>query len=366
MENSKGVIEMKKLISLFLALLLCLGCLMPAFAEETAETEQFTPDEYGVYYIDHVVYYSGTGKKNPTALSAQNFYDMTQDVTELVIRDEINGIPVTGISGQDPYAGDNFANPIKRPDLSHVKKVVVGKNVSHISAYAFGEMAALKTVEIKGALRVVGQRAFFKCKNLKEIDLSNGVQYIRDLAFYGCKKLKTAILPDNLREIGNKAFAHTGLGEITVPKRCRTIGSYAFAYCPKLKLLTVRGNSKYCLLAERAFCGDGKLETVKFGKNTALILSNEAFKNCTALKTLTLPAKTLQIFANALSGLKLQKIRLRMSDPASLRAVGTKKNVSFANVLPNDCAAVVVNSEMKQALKAYGWQGKILINEKLA
>lgn len=333
--------------------------------KKTVEAEQFTPDEYGVYRIDHVVYYSSAGK-NPSSLSAHGFYDITEDITELLIRDEVNGIPVVGVSGQDPYGGDNPSAPIKRPDLSRVKKVVIGKNVSYISAYAFGEMSALKTVEIKGGLRVLGQRAFFKCKNLKEIDLSNGVQYIKDFAFYGCKKLKTAILPDNLREIGNKAFAHTGLTEITIPKRCRTIGSYAFAYCPKLKSLTLRGNSTYCLLAERAFCGNSKLETVKIGKNTALILSNNVFNNCTALKTLTLPAKTLQIFVHALSGVPLQKIRLRMSNPASLRAVGTKKNVSFVNVLLKDCTAVVVNSEMKQALKDYGWHGKILINEKLA
>ena len=102
-----------------------------------------------------------------------------------------------------------------------IKKVVLGKNVTHLRDMAFYECTSLASVESSPVLRYVGKGVFEGCKKLKHFDLStvsivsenaffnSGIESadltkatkIKPYAFKNCRKLKSVKLGEKLRLI---------------------------------------------------------------------------------------------------------------------------------------------------------------------
>ena len=125
---------------------------------------------------------------------------------ELYIPDYINGCPVTAIND---YAFLYCAN---------LTAVTLPATVTDIGDYAFCYCTQLASVTAGGTASgsiSVGDHAFYRCYDLKKLD-------------YGV-----------IGEIGNYAFAYSGLSMTSFADGLKTIGAYAFEGCSSLTVLTL-------------------------------------------------------------------------------------------------------------------------------
>lgn len=218
-------------------------------------------------------------------------------VTEIVIPDEYEGVPVTGIA---EFAAVN---------LEYVTKITIGKNVKEISDWAFGnskkitgfevseenpyicdvdgviytkDMKSLlfyppqggvksekdedgnevKTISyaIPEGVETIRSKAFYKCLELTEIMLPSTLKSIEEKAFFRCS-LKSISLPDGLEFIGKDAFAFcSAVEKITVPASVKQIDEYAFFSCTSLLEVNMKGKESEMTLGKKWYPTDNGIE----------------------------------------------------------------------------------------------------------
>lgn len=183
---------------------------------------------------------------------------------EIVIPDEYEGKPVTGIA--------DFAIV----NLENVTKITIGRNISEIGLWAmennkkvtaievdeenayfcdvdgvlyskdmktllFYPMARnaveatdgagnrIKSIsyEIPEGVECIRTKAFYKCSDIRSLTLPSTLKTIEEKAFFRCS-ITEITLPDGLQTIGKDAFAYTGLKAIDIPASVKEIGEYAF------------------------------------------------------------------------------------------------------------------------------------------
>lgn len=184
-------------------------------------------------------------------------------LTELVIDDEYEGLPVTDIPN---FTGFN---------LEYAEKIVIGKNVETIGEWAFTNNQKLKefsvseenehfcsvdgvlftkdmktlvyypcaassTYVIPDSVEEIRSKAFYKAGNLKNLTLPSSLKSIGEKAFFRCGSLENVVLPEGIENIAKDAFGYcTALTEVTIPASIKTIGEYAFYNCTSLLNVTV-------------------------------------------------------------------------------------------------------------------------------
>lgn len=133
---------------------------------------------------------------------------------------------MSGTNAQPWYKMENGVKLQER-----ITKVVIGKDVENIGAYAFinaknltevvfeegcklvsvdkhaFQGSGLLRVELPSAVKELGNYAFAECKELKEISVSAGVKELPYAAFKGCEKLEKAVLPDAVTKFNAEVFA---------------------------------------------------------------------------------------------------------------------------------------------------------------
>lgn len=90
----------------------------------------------------------------------------------------------------------------------------------------------------------IGTAAFSLCYNLTSVSLGEFVNVIGPYAFYGCTNLKSIPLR-KVNNIGDYAFALSGLTSITIPSNVSSIGQLPFLGCSNLNKITVEQNNNY-------------------------------------------------------------------------------------------------------------------------
>lgn len=194
---------------------------------------------------------------------------------EIVIPDEYEGKPVTGIA--------DFA----MVNLENVTKITIGKNVSEIGPWAMennkrvtaievdeengyfcdldgvlyskdmktllfypmargvtetkdeaGNTVKAISYEIPEGVEAVRTKAFYKCSDIRSLTLPSTLKTIEEKAFFRCS-ITEIILPDGLETIGKDAFSYTGLKAIDIPASVKEIGEYAFYNCTSLLEINV-------------------------------------------------------------------------------------------------------------------------------
>ncbi len=100
---------------------------------------------------------------------------------------------------------------IKIPSEVNGAKVVV------IEANLF-QNSDIETVEIPNTVTEIQSHAFAGCQKLTEVNIPEGVKVIGENAFWTCRNLKKVTLPSTLKKIGYYAFSATGLTSVTIPE----------------------------------------------------------------------------------------------------------------------------------------------------
>ena len=187
------------------------------------------------------------------------------------------------------YNGDNIVKIIFPKGKEKITKADLPAN-----------LAFVKEVVLPPSVKEIGEYAFAD-SGLEKINLEN-VEKIGNSAFNGCKSLKEIVLPPSVKEIGKQAFAHSGLEKISL-KNIEKIGNYAFYRCENLKEVELSSVKE---IGEDAFENSG-LEKINL-ENVEKI-GDFAFYKCENLKEAELSSvKEIGEYAFADPG--LEKINL--------------------------------------------------------
>jgi hypothetical protein len=106
-------------------------------------------------------------------------------------------------------------------------------------------------------------------------------------------------IPESLRitEIGDAAFSHSRLTDITIPKSVKKIGIGAFASCYSLKNVTFENGIE--VIDDSAFTGCSSLIRISF-PDSLKVIGAKAFNDCSKLARITLPANMLYISSSVM------------------------------------------------------------------
>lgn len=133
------------------------------------------------------------------------------------------------------------------------------------------------------------------------------IKVISESAFYNFYG-ETIVLPETLEEIRQGAFYKSYIKNITIPKNVKIIGMCAFASCAYLEEVMMMGEapttdqSPKLTIQTAAFLDCVSLKTLNLAKNTVSIEGLGSFAGCKSLESVSIPAATENISAEAFRG----------------------------------------------------------------
>ena len=120
-------------------------------------------------------------------------------------------------------------------------------------------------------------------QSIEKVEIEKGITRIGNKSFYGAANLSAFEFDESLTEIGDLAFAYTGLTELDLEAdSIKVIGKAAFEGCTKLT--TVNTGDVLESLGERAFAFCSSLTSVNIP--TPVKHENETFYNCKKLENI--------------------------------------------------------------------------------
>ncbi len=180
-------------------------------------------------------------------------------------------------------------------------------------SYAFCN-THLKKVLWPNTMWEVGDAALNRCYELESFTLGSETNEIKSGAFEYCTALSNIELTPKILYIGMRAFANSGLTEISIPKEIETIANQAFYKCEALKKIDFSDGVKE--IKEAAFSYCSALEEIHLSKVLTKI-GKEAFYACSSLTEITLPKKLINIGEDAFGACKaLKEIKVEAGNAA--------------------------------------------------
>ncbi|MCR5779691.1 MAG: leucine-rich repeat domain-containing protein [Bacteroidaceae bacterium] len=148
---------------------------------------------------------------------------------------------------------------------------------------AFMDCAALTDVIFEGGATTIGEYAFSGCSKLKNVHFSshNTLTDIAPYAFENCIALTSVKFPETLENLSGFTGC-TGLTQLNLPRKLKTIGNDAFKGCTGLTQLTLSGNLKN--IGEEAFANCKNIKTLELFNEDTLTIGKSAFKQCKGLE----------------------------------------------------------------------------------
>ena len=155
---------------------------------------------------------------------------------------------------------DSFSN------CTGLTSVTIGNNVTTIRDNAFSGCTGLTSLTIPDSVIKIGQMSFNDCSGLITVTIGKGLELYDDWSFKGCNNIKTlninckkaadfgfsqtlteVNLGDNVIRIGGFSSPH--LTNITIPENVAFIDAYAFDQCSNLTSVIFRSNASWKLEA---------------------------------------------------------------------------------------------------------------------
>lgn len=233
------------------------------------------------------------------------FSGCTENLSEIIVPAEIDGLPVKYISDNAFYGGMHW----------NLERVVLPRSVESIGSWAFEDCESLREINI-GNVSEIGERAFFGCSALEKMNIGKNTVSIGERAFGGAgamltldpantsfrfdggclysadgktllrvncdvteytppasvtvfapgalefSSVKSVTIPDSVKEIGAYAFYDChGLTEMTIPASIRRIEEYTFTYCQNLVSVSLPEKLEY--IGREAFCDDFRMKSME-------------------------------------------------------------------------------------------------------
>lgn len=175
----------------------------------------------------NIVKESSSGKDNYIGLNA--FGTTTATLSKCILPKSLKEISNCFYNvSVDTLVFDCNINYIKKDFFGKIPtNIVLGENVDSIPDNAFSGSGVIKSIDIKGHVRYIGDKAFYN-NPIEKCNFPEGIKYIGHSAFYG-HKMKKIIFPEIVQTIGTSAFHNTKeIYEIVLPKQMKDLGSKAF------------------------------------------------------------------------------------------------------------------------------------------
>lgn len=309
----------KRVLSLVLALVLCLG-LLPATALAAEDRSGELSDGNVTYRfdgrtgtltisgtgtMDRVTYTFTSSSGNLTFINRMlawpwSYEEWNNEIVSVVIEEG-----VTGINGWGMFHGCRELTSVTFPDsLTSVKSeqmfwgcskltdVTLGRGLTNIPSKMFQHCSGLTSVTIPGSVTRIEKNAFEGCSGLKSVTIPGSVASIEDSAFAGCTGLKSVTIQSGVTSIEDLAFWNcTSLTDVELPNSLRTIGS-AFARCTSLAGIEI--------------------------PNSVTKIGNSTFSECYSLTSIEIPESVTEIGSYAFVACALTKLRI----PNSVTKIG--------------------------------------------
>lgn len=178
---------------------------------------------------------------------------------------------------------------------TNLRSFAITSEVSSIGRNAFNGCNSMTSFDFgrKTTLTEISSGVFGGCIALTQITLPETVTSIGAGAFRDCVKLSSFTLPAAIREIGENAFAASGLLSVTMPNGLRTIGKGAFENCEKLTEILLPDS--VTSVGENAFSRNLSATKIEIGQNLQTIGKN-AFGDCESVTEIRFGATTLADF----------------------------------------------------------------------
>jgi len=178
-------------------------------------------------------------------------------------------------------------------DCEELLEVQLCEGLTKIGQDAFRRCTSLRHIKIPSSVKVIKMGAFNDCHNLETVELCEGLEYIEGNVFRGCKSLKRISIPSTVKQIGGGAFLDcTSLSEVELRDGLDWIGRGAFCNCVSLKKIKIPSTIK--LIVSSTFQGCRQLISVELCEGLLQTVHNDAFRQCSSLRNITYPQKTLQ------------------------------------------------------------------------
>lgn len=221
----------------------------------------------------------------------------------------------------------------------YLKSFDIPQGVTEIKQETFKSCASLVSITVPPYVTTLGYNCFAGCESLTDIALPDGLQKIETSVFSGCKSLTNIVIPDNVTEILSGVFENCeSLESIIVPCIGYTSGEYIYPIADWFGVLYQNDKydeskyyriSRYYYTKDFVKCGTsgeyvGIPLSFKFIKitnaktiygfaellslqniylpDTAETVNDYAFKNCTALKEITIPQSVVSMGTSILYG----------------------------------------------------------------
>ena len=224
---------MKKLVTIVILCLGCLGCPMaqnvwePINSNNPSLGAAANGDLYAMGGYSGLLCSQDEGKTWQVVLGYETGFDRDCDwVYNNHFYDETSGLYYK-------ITGDNTV------EVTYSDELLLTGNNSYI-----GDIIIPETVTYGGVtytVTAVGARAFYRCYDqLTSVVMPNTVITLGQEAFSDCRGLQSIHLSENLDIIGERAFENChGLTEIEIPGTVTVLGSHAFVDCSNLASINI-------------------------------------------------------------------------------------------------------------------------------
>lgn len=209
-----------------------------------------------------------------------------------------------------------------------LKKLALPKHLASIGDSAFRACENLKSVEIPGTVKEIGQTAFWDCEKLSSVKLNEGVEVLGKGCFNDTA-ITTIAIPSSVKTISSEAFKYSHLDHITIPKTVTELGDRVFEYCNSLRYAVL---DTQCGIPYRTFYDCRSLIAVKLGEGAASIDSG-AFLGADKLCAVFVPASVTEIHESIFGVLRTESVTFYgYTDTAAYNYAGKNQLVKFVDV----------------------------------
>ncbi len=199
--------------------------------------------------------------------------------------------------------------------------VNIPDSIKTINAETFMGRKQLKKVVFGEASEatIIELSAFKECSALEEIVMPKRLKTLRSYAFQDCKKLASIELPDSITQFEDWIFyGCSGLVSAKLPAGLTKLSNLTFSRCSSLTEIEIPAT--VTAFGSQVFMGCSALTEIRFAAGCRLAeIPMNTFMNCTSLRAIDIPDNVKKIGNTAFQNcLALAEVTL----PAGLQSIG--------------------------------------------